>query len=170
MIVSMLLMTTLMAAEFTHHKARGMTRLLPLATTITTTVSFDMFDKLSPRLGAIIFGGLIFFAYFLIPDPNAPITNAPWPHKWIHAYCNHALLLVHADQAEDGGCQPGPITPYSMSYYQMLAKYPVYGIILNMIPYTYPVIVGFLVVAALPERIFTRRTSAVPDEPAKRAF
>jgi hypothetical protein len=33
---------------------------------------------------------------------------------------------------------------------------------------TYP---GFLVVAALPERIFTRgRTSALPDEPAKRVF
>jgi hypothetical protein len=51
---------------------------------------------------------------------------------------------------------------------QMLARYPVYGIILNVIPYIYPVIAGFLVVAALPERIFTRgRTSSLPDEPAK---
>jgi hypothetical protein len=54
---------------------------------------------------------------------------------------------------------------------QMLATYPVYGIIFNVIPYTYPTIAGFLVVAVLPERIFTRgRTSALPDEPAKRAF
>jgi hypothetical protein len=53
----------------------------------------------------------------------------------------------------------------------MLATYPVYGIIFNVIPYTYPTIAGFLVVAVLPERIFTRgRTSALPDEPAKRAF
>jgi hypothetical protein len=54
---------------------------------------------------------------------------------------------------------------------QMLAKYPVYVIILNVIPYTYPVIVGLLVVVALPESIFTRgRTLALPDEPAKRVF
>jgi len=53
-----------------------------------------------------------------------------------------------------------------MSDLQILAIYPVYGIILN----TIPAIVGFLVVEALPERIFTRgRTSAVSDEPAKRA-
>jgi len=57
-----------------------------------------------------------------------------------------------------------------MADLQILAIYPVYGIILNIIPYTYPAIVGFLVVEALPERIFTRgRTSAVSDEPAKRA-
>ena len=37
----------------------------------------------------------------LIPDPNAPITDVPWPHNWIHVYCNHALLWVHADQAEE---------------------------------------------------------------------
>jgi hypothetical protein len=49
---------------------------------------------------------------------------------------------------------------------QMLATYPVYGIIINVIPYTYRAIVAFLVVAALPEHIFTRgRTSALPDEP-----
>jgi hypothetical protein len=58
-----------------------------------------------------------------------------------------------------------------MADLQILATYPVYGIILNVIPYTYPAFVGFLVVAALPERIFTRgRRSALPDEAAKRAF
>jgi hypothetical protein len=59
-----------------------------------------------------------------------------------------------------------------MADLQILARYPVYGIILNVIPYTYPAIVGLLVVADLPERIFTRvRTSgALHDEPAKRAF
>jgi hypothetical protein len=57
-----------------------------------------------------------------------------------------------------------------MADLQMLATYPVYGIILNVIPYTYLAIVAFLVVAALPESIFTRgRTSALPDEPANRA-
>jgi hypothetical protein len=57
-----------------------------------------------------------------------------------------------------------------MAVLQILARYPVYGIILNVIPYIYPAIVAFLVVAALPERIFTRgRTSALPDEPANRA-
>ena len=107
---------------------------------------------------------------FLIPDPNAPITNAPWPHNWIHVYCNHALLWVHADQAEEG-CHPGPESRAFMADLQMLATYPVYGIILNVILYTYPAIVGFLVVAALPEHIFIRRrTSALPDEPAKRAL
>ena len=61
----------------------------------------------------------------------------------------------------------GPESRAFMADLQMLATYPVYGIILNVIPYTYPAIVAFLVVAALPERIFTRgRTSALPDEPA----
>jgi hypothetical protein len=105
-------------------------------------------------------------AAFLIPDPNAPITDAPWPHNWIHVYCNHALLWVYADQAEEG-CHPGPESRAFMADLQILATYPVYGIILNVIPYTYPAIVGFLVVAALPERIFTRgRTSALPDDMA----
>ena len=139
------------------------------AALVATTIS-KLLDKRSPRVGAIIFGFLIGFAVFLIPDPNAPITDAPWPHNWIHVYCNHALLRVHADQAEEG-CHPGPESRAFMADLQMLAKYPVYGIILNVIPYTYPAIVAFLVVAALPERIFTRRrTSALPDEPAKRAF
>lgn len=85
-------------------------------------------------------------------------------------YCNHALLWVHADQAEEG-CHPGPESRAFMADLQILARYPVYGIILNVIPYTYPAILGLLVVAALPERIFTRgRTSALLDEPAKRAF
>jgi len=115
-----------------------------------------LLDKRSPRVGAIIFGLLIGFAAFLIPDPNTPITDAPWPHNWIHVYCNHALLWVHADQAEEG-CHPGPENRAFMADLQMLA--------------TYPAIVGLLVIAALHERIFTRgRTSALPDEPAKRAF
>jgi hypothetical protein len=122
------------------------------------------FDKRSPRVGAIIFGLVIWFVAFLIPDPNAPITDAPWPHNWIHVYCNHALLWIHADQAEEG-CHPGPESRAFMADLQILATYPIYGIILNAIPYTYPAI------AALPARIFTRgRTSALPDEPAKRVF
>jgi len=36
-----------------------------------------------------------------------------------------------------------------MADLQILATYPVYGIILNIFPYTYPAIVAFLVVAAL---------------------
>src|SRR5215469_471322 len=64
----------------------------------------------------------------------------------------------------------GPESHAFMSDLQMLATYPVYGIILHVIPYTYSAIVAFLVVAALPECIFTRgRTSALPDETAKRA-
>jgi hypothetical protein len=64
------------------------------------TISSEILDKRSPRIGAIIFGFLIWFAAFLIPDPNAPITNAPWPHNWIHVYCNHALLaLLNEDQS-----------------------------------------------------------------------
>ena len=102
---------------------------------------------------AIIFGLLIGFAAFLIPDPNAPITDAPWPHNWIHVYCNHALLWVHADQAEEG-CHPGPESRAFMADLQMLATYPVYGIILNVILYTYPAIVGFLVVLILPRHFF----------------
>jgi hypothetical protein len=141
-----------------------------VAGAIATPISSILLDKRSPRISTIIFGFLIWFAAFLIPDPNAPITNAPWPHNWIHVYCNHALLWVHADQAEEP-CHPGPESRAFMADLQMLARYPVYGIILNVIPYTYPAIVGFLVVAALPKRIFTRgRTSALPDEPAKRAF
>ena len=135
-----------------------------------TTISSNLLDKRSPRIGAIIFGFLIWFVAFLIPDPNAPITNAPWPHNWIHVCCNHALLWVHADKAEEG-CHPGPESRAFIADLQMLATYPVYGIILTVIPYTYPAIVGLLVVAALPERIFTRgRSSVLPDEPAKRAF
>jgi hypothetical protein len=63
------------------------------AALVATTISSNLLDKRSPRIGAIIFGLLIGFAAFLIPDPNAPITNAPWPHKWIHVYCNHAPHL-----------------------------------------------------------------------------
>jgi hypothetical protein len=86
------------------------------------------------------------------------------------SYCNHALLRVHADQAEEG-CHPGPESRAFMADLQMLATYPVYGIILNVIPFTYPAIVGFLIVAALPNHIFTRgRTSMLPNEPPKRAF
>jgi hypothetical protein len=128
-----------------------------------------LLDKRSPRIGAIIFGFLIWFtAFMLIPDPNAYL-NVRWPHKWIHVYCNHALVWVYEDQANEGGCNPGPESRGFMADLQMLATYPIYGIILNIIPYAYPAIVGFLVVAALPQRIFTRgRTSAFPDEPAKR--
>jgi hypothetical protein len=100
-----------------------------------------------------------------------PLSRMLHGHNWIHVYCNHALLWVHADQAEEG-CHPGPESRAFMADLQMLATYPVYEIILNVIPYTYPAIVGLLVVAALPERIFTRgRTSgALPDENAKRLF
>ena len=120
---------------------------------IATTISSNLLDKRSPRIGVIIFGLLIGFAAFLIPDPNAPITDASWPHNWIHVYCNHALLWVDADQAEEG-CHPGPESRAFMADLQMLATYPIYGIILNAIPYTYPAIVGFLVVLILPRHFF----------------
>ena len=77
-------------------------------------ISSNLLDKRSPRIGAIIFGFLIGFAAFMIPDPNAPITNAPWSHNWIHVYCNHALLWVHADQAEEG-YHPGPANTFHIS-------------------------------------------------------
>jgi hypothetical protein len=92
----------------------------------------------------------------MIPDPNAPVTNAPWPHNWIHVYCNHALLWVHTDQAEEG-CHPGPKSRAFMADLQMLARYPIYERILDAIPYTYPAIVILLVVLALPERLWERR-------------
>jgi hypothetical protein len=47
-----------------------------VARAIATTISSDLLDKRSPRIGAIIFGFLIGFVAFLIPDPNAPITAA----------------------------------------------------------------------------------------------
>jgi hypothetical protein len=97
-------------------------------------------------------------AFMLIPDPNEYL-NVPWPHKWIYVYCNHALLLVHADQAEEG-CHPGPESRAFMADLQMLATYPIYGIILNVIPYTYPAIAGFLVVAAIPEQLWQRTAKA----------
>ena len=80
-----------------------------------TTISSNLLDKRSPHIRAIIFGLLIGFVAFLIPDPNSPITDAPWPHNWIHVYCNHAFLWVHADQAEEGS-HPGPesIDPSTM--------------------------------------------------------
>jgi hypothetical protein len=119
-----------------------------------------MLNKYSPRLGAIAFGLLLWFiAYIVIPDPNAYL-NVPWPHKWIHVYCSHALIWIHEDQANEGGCDPGPTSTYYMAYFQMLARYPVYGIILNVIPYSYPAAAGFLVVAAIPERLWLQRVNA----------
>lgn len=101
---------------------------------------------MSPRIGGIAFGILIWIIFwYVIPDPNAPITNAPWPHKWIYAYCNHALVWIHWDDAENGHCNPGPTPINYMAYYQTGARYPIYWIILNAIPYTYPAITGFLV-------------------------
>jgi hypothetical protein len=118
----------------------------------------DLLDKRNPRIGAIIFGFLIWFAAFLIPDPNAYL-NVPWLHKWIHVYCSHALIWIHEDQANEGGCDPGPTSSYYMHHFQMLTRYPVYGIILNVIPYSYPAVAGFLVVAAIPERLWRRRVN-----------
>jgi hypothetical protein len=101
-----------------------------------------MIDKRSPRVGAIIFGFMIFFAYFLIPEPNDYSNdNGRWPNKDVHVYCNHALLWVWEDQP----CHYGPVTRGFMADLQMLAKHPVYAMILNVVPY--PAIVGFLVVA-----------------------
>jgi hypothetical protein len=101
---------------------------------------------MSPRIGAIALGILIWIiSWYVIPDPNAPITNAPWPHKWIYVYCNHALVWIHWDDAESGHCNPGPTPINYMAYYQTGARYPIYWIILNAIPYTYPAIAGFLV-------------------------
>jgi hypothetical protein len=46
-----------------------------VAGAIATPISSNLLDKRSPRIGAIIFGFLIWFATFMIPDPNAPITT-----------------------------------------------------------------------------------------------
>jgi hypothetical protein len=42
-------------------------------------------------------------------------------------------IWVHADQAEEG-CHPGPESREFMADLQILARYPAYGIILNVIP------------------------------------
>ena len=60
--------------------AWGISEAALVATAIATTISSNLLDKRSPRIGVIIFGLLIGFAAFLIPDPNAPITDALWPH------------------------------------------------------------------------------------------
>lgn len=99
---------------------------------------------MNPRIGAIGFGLLLFItSFYIIPDPNN-YNYYPWPHKWVHVYCNHALVWIHLDDAEKR-CHPGPEGPQFMQEdLQMLAKYPIYGMILNWIPYAYPVIAGFL--------------------------
>jgi hypothetical protein len=107
------------------------------------------YHKLQPRLGAIIFGGILFFVFLLVPDPNS-YANIPWPHKLIHVFCSHAFLWVYYDQAEQQ-CHPGPESEYFMSQLQMLTRYPVYAVILNLMWLILPAIAGLLVVAALPK-------------------
>ncbi|MGB6531719.1 MAG: hypothetical protein WA323_24705 [Candidatus Nitrosopolaris sp.] len=100
-----------------------------------------------PRIVGITFGVLLFIIpWFVIPDPNS-YANTPWPHRLVHVYCSHAFIWVYLDVAENE-CHPGPISSHYMSYYQMLAKYPVYNILLNMIPLTYPIIVVPLLILA----------------------
>jgi hypothetical protein len=57
------------------------------------------------------------------------------------------------DEAE-ARCNPGPVNPRFMLDLQKLVKFPVYGIILNLIPWTYPVIVGFLVFLVLAKNFY----------------
>jgi hypothetical protein len=38
-------------------------------------------------------------SFFMIPDPS-DYTCYPWPHKWVHVYCNQALIWIHPDDAE----------------------------------------------------------------------
>ena len=100
---------------------------------------------MNPRIGAIGLGLLLFItSFYIIPDPNN-YKYYPWPHKWVHVYCNHALVWIHLDDAEKR-CHPGPEGPQFMREdLQMLAKYPVYGMILYWAPYSFPVIAGVLV-------------------------
>jgi hypothetical protein len=85
----------------------------------------------------------------------------------LHVYCNHALLWVHADQSEEG-CHPGPESCAFMADLQMLAT-PSPSCLRDNTQRDSVYISGDC--RALPERIFTRGcTSALPNEPAKRAF
>src|SRR5215471_4491870 len=92
--------------------AWGISEAALVATAIATTISSNLLDKHSPRIGVIIFGLLIGFAAFLIPDPNAPITDALWPHDWIHVYCNHAFYgYILLDRTSDLSMCHALITP-----------------------------------------------------------
>jgi hypothetical protein len=106
--------------------------------------------KQSSSIVGILFGTLLFFAFLLVPDPNN-YTYYPWPHKWVHVYCNHALLWMHLDQAEKG-CHPGPESRYFMADLQMLARYPLYSMILNAVPYSYALIAGVIVFYLITRR------------------
>jgi hypothetical protein len=57
-----------------------------------------------------------------------------------------------------------------MADLQLLATYPVYWIILNVIPYTYPAIVGFLVAAAMPERLWQQKERTTNKDKTKWRF
>ena len=52
-------------------------------------------------------------------------------------------------------CNYGPVTRNFMADLQMLAKYPVYAMILNIVPYPYPVFVG------VPSRCYSVYLAAV---------
>jgi hypothetical protein len=106
-------------------------------------------DKDSARISGILVGVLIALCFWVIP-PQQYYDSVP--HGWVHTYCSHALIWIRLDKAENGGCHPGPISRVYMAYYQTGARYPLYWIILNIVPYTFPAIMGFLIIAALPER------------------
>lgn len=106
----------------------------------------------SPRTKGVLIGLLLAMLYlFIIPDPNHPITDMPWPHKWVHVYCNHALVWIHLDDAE-AGCHSGPESRAFMSDLQNLARHPLYWWTLTIAPYSYPVISAFLIVYLLAAR------------------
>jgi len=114
-----------------------------------------IYSCIRPRLGGIIFGGLLFIVFLLIPDFNS-YANVPFPHKLVHVWCSHAFLYVYYDQAEKN-CWPGPESLAFMADLQTLVAYPFYGIVITIVPYTYPIVVTFLVITALPKHIFTHK-------------
>ena len=110
-----------------------------------------IYSCIRPRIGGIIFGGLLFFvAFFVIPAqqfyPSDNEWNEFWSHKWTRIYCDGALVYMHLNEAEKQ-CHPGPESPYVMSELMLITN-PIYWMILTVIPFSYPVIVGLLIVAS----------------------
>ena len=109
-------------------------------------------NTIKPRIGGIIFGSLIFFVMFSIPAQQFYSSdkewNKFWSHNWARIYCNGALMYMHLNEAEKD-CHPGPEDKFFMSELEMLAEYPVYQMILNTVPFIYPIITVFLIIAAI---------------------
>lgn len=110
----------------------------------------------SARIGGTIVGILIALFLIIIPNPNVYTSN---PHyfngKWTHIYCNHALVYMTYWKSQT--CKIGPTSEHMMSYLRLLAHYPLYQITLTLIPYTYPIIAGFLILIITPKHFFNRR-------------